>query len=198
MDLEQQRAEAGGGLEPAFDIGTELTTCSGLTIQVRSADETDEAMLAEFFTHVTPEDLRFRFLSAIQNVAHAQLALLTQVDHRRVENFLAFDIVTGCLLASAMLAIEDDVERAEVAVVIRSDFKNRGIGWSLLDHAAAQAAAMGVKTLQAIELPDNRTAIRVELDMGFTSRPYPGDATLTLLEKSLAGVGPEATERSAA
>jgi hypothetical protein len=57
---------------------------------------------------------------------------------------------------------------------------------------------MGVKTLQAIELPDNRTAIRVELDMGFTSRPYPGDATLTLLEKSLAGVGPEATERSAA
>jgi acetyltransferase len=198
MNLEQERAAAGGRLNPALDIGTELTTRSGMTFLVRSADETDEAMLAEFFTHVTPEDLRFRFLSAIQHAGHAQLALLTQVDHRRVENFLAFDVVTGCLLASAMLAIEDDLERSEVAVVIRSDFKNRGIGWSLLDHAAAQAAAMGVKTLQAIELPENRTAIRVELDMGFTSRPYPGDATLTLLERSLAGVRTAAIDRSAA
>lgn len=191
MNFKQERADAGGSLKPAFDVGTELTTRSGLSFQVRSADETDEAMLAEFFTHVTHEDLRFRFLSAIQKVGHAQLAVLTQVDHRRVENFLAFDIVTGCLLASAMLAIEDDLEHAEVAIVIRSDFKDRGLGWSLLEHAAERAAAMGVKTLQAIEMPDNRPAIRVEHDMGFTSRPYPGDATLTLLEKSLAGSSTE-------
>ena len=176
----------------------ELTTRSGFNFQVRSADEGDEAVLAEFFTHVTPDDLRFRFLSAIQKVGHAQLALLTQVDHRRVENFLAFDMVTGCLLASAMLAVEDDFEHAEVAIVIRSDFKNRGIGWSLLEHAGERAAAMGVKTLQAIESQDNRTAIRVERDMGFTSRPYPGDSTLTILEKSLAGAGAEAALSPAA
>jgi acetyltransferase len=172
----------------------ELTTRSGFAFQVRSADGSDEAVLAEFFTHVTPDDLRFRFLSAIQKVGHAQLALLTQVDHRRVENFLAFDMVTGCLLASAMLAIEDDLEHAEVAIVIRSDFKDRGIGWSLLEHAAQRATVMGVKTLQAIESQENRSAIRVERDMGFTSRPYPGDFTLTILEKSLVGAGAEAGE----
>jgi acetyltransferase len=198
MVLNQELTRVSGSLQPPFDGCRELTTHSGFSFQVRSADESDEAVLAEFFTHVTPDDLRFRFLSAIQKVGHVQLALLTQVDHRRVENFLAFDMVTGCLLASAMLAIEDDLEHAEVAIVIRSDFKNRGIGWTLLEHAGERAAAIGVKTLQAIESQDNRSAIRVERDMGFTSRPYPGDATLCLLEKSLPGVGTEAGERSAA
>ena len=198
MVLNQKLSSAADRLQPLFAKGTELTTHSGFSFQVRSADEDDEAVLAEFFTHVTADDLRFRFLSAIQKVGHAQLALLTHVDHRRVENFLAFDMVTGCLLASAMLAIEDDLEHAEVAIVIRSDFKNRGIGWSLLKHAGEQAAAAGVKTLQAIESQNNRSAIGVERDMGFTSRAYPGDATLTLLEKSLAAAGTEVAGRSAA
>ena len=170
---------------PGCAVGKELTTRSGFSFQVRSADESDEAVLAEFFTHVTEDDLRFRFLSAIKHVGHVQLALLTHVDKGRGESFLAFDQVTGCLLASAMLAVEDDLEHAEVAIVIRSDFKSRGIGWSLLEHVAEQAAAMGVKTLQSIESHENRSAIRVESDMGFIARPFPGDATLTILEKSL-------------
>jgi GNAT superfamily N-acetyltransferase len=185
MIFNNEPAGVSGGLQPPFDGTCELTTRSGFSFQVRSADDSDEAVLAEFFTHVTPDDLRFRFLSAIKKVSHAQLALLTHVDHRRVENFLGFDMGTGCLLASAMLAIENDLDRAEVAIVIRSDFKNRGIGWSLLEHAAERAAAMGVRTLQAIES-------QVERDMGFTSRACPGDFTLTLLEKSLAGAGAEA------
>jgi acetyltransferase len=192
MIFNDEPAGVSGGLQPPFDDTCELTTRSGFSFQVRSADDSDEAVLAEFFTHVTPDDLRFRFLSAIKKVGHAQLALLTHVDHRRVEGFLAFDVATGCLLASAMLAIEDDLERAEVAIVIRSDFKNRGIGWSLLEHVAERAAAMGVKTLQAIESQDNRSAIKVERDMGFTSRAFPGDFTLNILEKSLAGAGAEA------
>jgi GNAT superfamily N-acetyltransferase len=197
MVLNQELTGVSDGLQPLFDEAVELTTRSGFSFQVRSADESDETVLAEFFTHVTQDDLRFRFLSAIDKVGQAQLALLTRVDHRRVENFLAFDIVTGTLLASAMLAIADSLENAEVAIVIRSDFKNRGIGWTLLEHAGERAAAIGVKTLQAIESQDNRSAIRVERDMGFTSRPFPGDATLTLLEKRLAGTEREVAERQA-
>ncbi|HEY0026820.1 MAG TPA: GNAT family N-acetyltransferase [Allosphingosinicella sp.] len=192
------RDATGPGLGAPLDAITELTTHSGFSFQVRGADENDEPVLAEFFTHVTPDDLRFRFLSAIHKVGHAQLALLTHVDDPRVKNFLAFDMVTGRLLASAMLAVDDDGARAEVAIVIRSDFKNKGMGWTLLQHVAAQAAAMGMETLQAIESQDNHSAMAVERDMGFTSRPYPGDATLTLLETSLSGAGADAPLSSAA
>ena len=182
---------------PLFEAGAERITRSGLSFHVRSADESDGQVLAEFFAHVTRDDLRFRFLSSVKEVGQDQLARLTHLDHRRVENFLAFDMVTGCLLASAMLAIEDDLDRAEVAIVIRSDFKNMGIGWSLLEHASEKASAMGVRTLQAIESHDNRAAIRVEHDMGFTSHAYPGNATLNLLEKSLPEVGTKAADPSA-
>ena len=56
------------------------------------------------------------------------------VDHDRTEDFLAFDGDT--LIATAMLAADPEMERAEVAISIRADYKHRGIGWALLDHVA--------------------------------------------------------------
>ncbi|WQB99075.1 hypothetical protein U0R22_003245 [Mesorhizobium huakuii] len=43
-----------------------LTTHTGFRFEVRRARPEDEPTLAEFFTHVTPEDLRFRFLGAVK------------------------------------------------------------------------------------------------------------------------------------
>jgi ribosomal protein S18 acetylase RimI-like enzyme len=180
------------GIAAARATTDELTTRSGFSFDVRGADAVDEEALASFFAHVTEDDLRFRFLTPIREVGHTQLAFLTQVDHRRTESFLALDSVVGCVLASAMLAIDDDGEQAEVAIVIRSDFKQRGIGWRLLQHVSERAAEMGVKTLRSIESQDNRSAIALEREMGFTSRSYPGDATLILLEKRLADRTPVA------
>jgi N-acetylglutamate synthase-like GNAT family acetyltransferase len=191
MTLEQQPTIPGHELQLAREAFVEMTTYSGFSFHVRRADASDEPLLAEFFTHVTQDDLRFRFLSAIGKVGHAQLTLLTHGDGRRVQNVLAFDKVTGCIIASAMLAGDDALDQAEVAIVIRSDYKNRGVGWSLLHHVASRAAAMGVRTLQAIESHENRAAIQVERDMGFTSRPYPGDAALTLLERTFPQGGAE-------
>lgn len=163
----------------------ELTTNSGFALKVGTADEADSALLEDFFDHVSEDDLRFRFLSSMQEVGPAQLSFMTKVDHIHSENFLAFHPIVGFLLASAMLAIDDDFEQAEVAIVIRSDFKNRGIGWSLLNHVSERAAAMGVKTLRTIESRDNRSAIRLEREMGFVSRPTVDDTSLVILEKSL-------------
>jgi GNAT superfamily N-acetyltransferase len=198
MTIEQDLAiiePSAGGATPSpaaqapgeWREGDELVTYTGFTFGVRSAGANDELALAEFFTHVTKDDLRFRFLSAVQKVSQAQLNMLTHPDHRRTENFLAVMKGTGSVLASAMLAADDDMEGAEVAIVIRSEYKGQGIGWRLLQHVSERAAAMGIKTLQAIESHDNRAAIEVEREMGFVSRACPGDATLVILEKSLPG-----------
>jgi len=181
-EREPDSASSGGPRD-----GENLTTYTGFTFRVRPADPDDQPALAEFFTHVTKDDLRFRFLSAMQNVSQAQLALLTHADHRRTENFLALIPGTGCVLASAMLAADDDMESAEVAIVIRSAFKGRGVGWRLLQHVVERAEDMGIRTLQSIESQDNRAAIEVERNMGFTARPCPGDPTLVLLETKLGG-----------
>jgi GNAT superfamily N-acetyltransferase len=187
MVYEKNKADSlvADGQDGASNETIRLTAWTGFSFDVRPADEADEIALAEFFAEVTKEDLRFRFLSAVQKVGDAQLTLLTHSDHRHTENFLALDAGVGCVLASAMLAADDDFNKAEVAIVIRKDFKNRGIGWRLLNHVSQRAAALGVKTLQAIESQDNHAAIEVERDQGFKAREYPGDPTLLILEKDL-------------
>ena len=162
-----------------------LTTRSGLKLSVRPASPDDEALLAEFFTHVTPEDLRYRFLTSLGQVGHEWLQKLVEVDHSQTENFLAFDDNTKTLIATAMLAAEPTLERAEVAIATRSDFKNRGVGWTLLEYVSDYATARGIKTLELIECRDNRSAIDLEQEMGFTTTSYPGDATLVLVRKNL-------------
>ena len=49
---------------------TQLSTRSGLVLDVRAAREADEAALEAFFDSVSDEDRRFRFLAAAEHVSH--------------------------------------------------------------------------------------------------------------------------------
>jgi GNAT superfamily N-acetyltransferase len=166
---------------PPSDSPIHLTTWTGFEFTVRSARPEDEALLGEFFTRVSPEDRHFRFLSGVEKVGHSFLERLTQVDHDRTEDFLAF--VGDTLIASAMMASDDAKERAEVAISVRADYKHRGVGWTLLEFTARQAAARGIGIIESIESRDNGEAISLEKEMGFTAMAFPGDPCLVLLQK---------------
>jgi len=164
---------------------SDLTTRTGFQFHVRPVEPQDEPALAEMFTHVTRDDLRFRFLTGVNIVGHKRLAALIDVDHRQKESFLAFAEDGTTVIATAMLACDPAMETGEVAISIRSDYKSRGVSWELLEHVARFAEASGVNTLQSIESHDNHAAIELERRMGFTARTYPGDATLVLIERKL-------------
>jgi GNAT superfamily N-acetyltransferase len=160
---------------------TDLTSRTGYRFHVRPINPDDEQALGAFFTHVTPDDLRFRFLSAVRVVPHLQLIALSRMDHRRTENFLAIDPETELIIASAMIAADEALETAEVAIAIRADFKHRGISWTLLEHVAGYARARGFKSLESTESRDNHRAIELEQEMGFKMFPCPGEATLCIV-----------------
>lgn len=162
-----------------------LTTRSGFRFYVRPASPEDEAALGEFFRHVSREDMRFRFLSAVRDVGHQRLAEMTDIDHDRTEDFLAFDEDARTVIASAMLALDAARERAEVAIAVREAFKGRGIGWTLLEHVARYAEERGVKVLESVESRENHAAIELEREMGFTVESCPGDATLVIVRRRL-------------
>jgi GNAT superfamily N-acetyltransferase len=122
------------------------------------------SLIAEFFTHVASDDLRFRFLSGQKTVSQAQLATMTRHD-RHTENFLA--LVDGTPIA------------------IRSDYKQRGVGWELLAYVARHAEATGVQILESIESRANHAAIELEREMGFTVTSCPGDASLVVVRREL-------------
>lgn len=162
-----------------------LPTRSGFELSVRPASPEDEPALAAFFDQVTDEDRRFRFLAAAQHVSHAQLQPLVQCDHFHSENFLAFDSATGELVATALLACDDPLDTAEVAVSIRADCKGKGVGWALLDLLGAEAAKRGVRRVVALESRDNHAAIELEREKGFVPEPFDADPTLVLLARTI-------------
>ncbi len=163
----------------------DVVSRTGYCFHVRPIRPDDEQALGTFFTHVTPDDLRFRFLSAVRTVPHLQLVALAEVDHSRTENFLAIDPGTGTIIASAMIAADAALKTAEVAIAISADFKRRGVSWTLLDHFARYAKARGFRSLESTESRDNHRAIELEQDMGFKLLPCPGDATLCIVRATL-------------
>ena len=167
------------------DWSADLVTRDGFAFHVRPAAPDDQSALAEFFTHVTPEDMRFRFMTAIKTVDRARLVAMTQVDHLRTENFLAFANDRTTIIATAMLAGDEKLERAEVAIAIRADYKHRGVSWTLLEHVGWFAKAKGFVSIESVESRDNHAAIELEREMGFVALPCPGDATVVIVRATL-------------
>lgn len=165
-----------------------LVTRSGLKLYIRSVAPEDAATVRQFFASLSHDDLRFRFLTPVPAPGPSLLEFLIDVDHVRTEDFLAFADADDdkVLVASAMLAADESLAKAEVAIAVRPEYRNRGVGWALLDFVAGEAKARGIGTLESIECQDNREAIALEREMGFTAMPCPGDPTLTLVRKQLA------------
>lgn len=163
----------------------DLETRTGFRFSVRPANEGDDAALAEFFEHVTKDDLRFRFLSAVQKVSTKQIADMTHIDHRQTEDFLVYVTGDNTIIANAMLAADKKMETAEVAFTVHENFKGKGLETALLEYVTGYAKARGIKKLQAIESRENHCTIELERKLGFTARGIDDDPMLVLLEATL-------------
>ena len=163
----------------------DLTTRTGFQFSVRPAQPGEEDLLAEFFSHVTPEDLRFRFLTALPKVDRERLVLLTSADHSPSENFLAFEFGGTAVIASAILVAQPNSDTAEVAMSLHKDYKGRGLAWTLLEHVGRYAEANGIRTMESIESRDNHAAIELEREMGFTAHPCVGDPSSVIIRRTL-------------
>ncbi|GGD44748.1 GNAT family N-acetyltransferase [Croceicoccus pelagius] len=161
-----------------------VLTRDAVQLTVRPVEPRDEALLEDFFENVCESDRRFRFLSAQAHIGHDQIAPLVEVDHWQTENFLAFDTGNGALVATAMLACDARMDVGEIAVSVRSDYRGRGVGWSMLDVLSRAAQERGLKQVIAIEDRDNHAAIELEREKGFEPRPFAGDNSLVVLTRT--------------
>jgi acetyltransferase len=73
-------------------------------------------------------------------------------------------------------AIEDaDGDRAEFAIIVRSDLKGRGLGHVLLEKMIRYARARGVGELVGEVLRDNRPMLDLTARLGFRAEAAGGD-----------------------
>ncbi len=162
-----------------------IATRSGLKLNVRVATQDDDAVLSDFFHHISADDLRFRFLASAKEAGAEQIRRMTHIDHKANETYVAFNEEDGRVVAVAALASDAAKEKGEVAISVHADHRNQGIGWEMLALVADQAAARGLKSIESIESRDNYDAIELERNMGFSVGSFPGDSTLVLVSKQL-------------
>jgi acetyltransferase len=169
-----------------------LTLRDGTSLPVRPIRPGDEEALRALVDRLSPEDVRFRFFSAMKRLPQPLAARLTQIDYDREMAFVAIapggiaaGIGAGDVLGVSRLAADPDNERAEFAVTIRSDFKGRGLGWALMQQLVAYAKERGTALLHGAVLKDNDLMIKLCRDLGFTLRDDADDPTVYQAELRL-------------
>ncbi len=151
-------------------------------IRMRPVRPEDEVLYESFFARVSPEDRRLRFFAAHGPLSHKFLARLTQIDYAREIAFIALSEATGELLGVSRFAADPDYDKAEFAVLVRSDLKGKGLGWSLMKHLIDYARATGLKLLYGSVLAENTSMLKMCRELGFHSVPDPEDLTIRHFE----------------
>jgi acetyltransferase len=112
---------------------------------------------------------------------HTQMARYTQIDYDREMAFIAThapDRGRPETLGVVRAVADPDGERAEFAIIVRSDLKGAGLGRTLLEKMIGYCRERGVQELVGQVLPDNRRMLALARDLGFSSRRLAEEAVV--------------------
>jgi acetyltransferase len=126
----------------------------------------------------------------MKEFSHSFIARMTQLDYARAMAFVAIDQASDDLLGVARLHANADYDRAEYAVLVRSDVKGQGLGWLLMQTLVEYARSEGLHRIEGQVLRENTTMVMMCRELGFTvvGDPHDSGSYLVGLEL-LAGQG---------
>jgi acetyltransferase len=166
---------------------------------IRPIRPEDQAQHLAFIEHVAPEDLRLRFFSSRRELPRSELARLVQIDYAREMAFVALmaPVEGGAADTVGVVRVvcdPDNVE-AELAILVRSDLKGRGLGHRLMDKAIRYVRGLGTLRLVAETLHENIAMRELARSHGFRAEPAhaAGDSVRMVLE--LASKAPPSQDR---
>jgi acetyltransferase len=157
---------------------TSVTLPGGAICDIRPLRPGDAALYETFFRHVSPQDLHRRFFVTMREVSPELIARLTQIDYARTIVLLGIDRASGELLGVVRAHADAARERGEYAIITRSDFHGRGLGWALMSQCIAIARREGLRELYGQVLAENRDMLDMCRELGFEIHPAPGEADI--------------------
>jgi acetyltransferase len=178
-------ADAWLRLRPAGDMGgglaitpypSELTehwaASDGERLVVRPIRPEDADQHGAFFRRLSPQDIRYRFFTAMRELSAEQTARLTQIDYDREMAFLAVREATGETVGVARLVREDE-RSGEFAVIVQADMKGKGVASHLMRRLIQWARATGQREIVGQVLADNAPMLAFVRHLGFSVRRAP-------------------------
>ena len=165
------------------------TLRDGTRISIRPVRPEDEPLYGPFFAAVTPQDLRLRFFAPVKEFGHVFIARFTQIDYARAMAFIAIEQSSGNMLGVVRLHSDANYERGEYAILVRSDFKGRGLGYLLMQLIIEYTRAEGLKLIEGQVLSENTAMLTMCRELGFTIATDPHDPGTCLVTLALGEQG---------
>ncbi|HTI81308.1 MAG TPA: GNAT family N-acetyltransferase [Acetobacteraceae bacterium] len=167
--------DRGGGLAispyPA-ELVERWVASDGERLVVRPIRPEDAEQHGAFFGRLSPQDIRFRFFTAMRELSPEQTARLTQIDYDREMAFLAIREATGETVGVARLVCESERD-GEFAIIVQQDMKGRGVASHLMHRLIAWARVRGLSNVIGQVLADNAPMLAFVRHLGFSVRRMP-------------------------
>lgn len=150
-------------------LETFRTTSKGVPILLRPVKISDEPLLKDFFNFLSDQTLYRRFISMRKDIPHERLQEFVVIDYTKEMVILAtiregeIEKVVGV----GQYGINEENRTAEIALVVRDEDQNKGIGWELLSYLTYLAKREGLLGFTAEVLVENKPMLHLFEKMGF-------------------------------
>jgi len=150
-------------------LETYRTSKTGFQLFLRPVKITDEPLLKDFFYALSDRSLHRRFMSWRTDIPHERLQDFVIIDYTKEISILAIvgsqenEIIVGL----GQYGVDEATHTAEVAVAVRDDYQNRGIGSEILSYMTYLAKREGLLGFTAEVLVENKPMLQVFEQGGF-------------------------------
>jgi acyl-CoA hydrolase/GNAT superfamily N-acetyltransferase len=150
-------------------LETYRSTKTGFQLFLRPVKITDEPLLKDFFYSLSDRSLHRRFMSWRTDIPHERLQDFVIIDYTKEISILAIvgsqenEIIVGL----GQYGVDEATHTAEVAVAVRDDYQNRGIGSEILSYMTYLAKREGLLGFTAEVLVENKPMLQVFEQGGF-------------------------------
>jgi acetyltransferase len=183
----REAGDAGGGLSitpyPA-ELLEHWGTHNGERLTVRPIRPEDAEQHGAFFSRLSPQDIRYRFFTAMRELSPEQMARLTQIDYDREMAFVAVREASGETVGVARLVCEDE-RSGEFAVIVQGDMKGQGVASHLMQRLIDWARARGLREMVGQVLADNAPMLAFVRHLGFGVKRMPQEPDVVEARLSL-------------
>jgi acetyltransferase len=142
----------------------------GGLVTVRPIRPEDAAAHAEAFRRLSPEDVRYRFFSALGELSAAQIARMTQIDYDREMAFVAVERAAegpDRTVGVARLIRDPGGAEAEFAVIVDPSWKGQGLARHLMERLFDWGREVGVREVVGQVLAENAPMLAFVRALGF-------------------------------
>ncbi|HYD29872.1 MAG TPA: bifunctional acetate--CoA ligase family protein/GNAT family N-acetyltransferase [Azospirillaceae bacterium] len=148
------------------------TIRDGRAFRMRPIRPEDEPLVHRMFERMTPNDIRLRFFAPMKRLSHQAAARLTQIDYDREMGIVAVSEENGQeeMFGVVRIAADPDNQKAEYAVMVRSDMKGQGLGYILMNKIIQYGRSRGLKEIYGEVLRENTNMLAMCQSLGFVRR----------------------------